>query len=52
MQEIDNDMCEVVLRWSDQIMDLDFIINYIIRRYLLCNNNWVVEEMVFVGVVM
>lgn len=51
MQEIDNDTCEAVLRWSDQTMDLDLITNYIIRRYSLRNNNWVVEEMVSVGVV-
>nr|XP_034338877.1 uncharacterized protein LOC109617378 [Crassostrea gigas] len=51
MQEIDNDTCEAVLRWSHPTVDLDLITNYIIRRYSLHNNSWVVEEMVSVGTV-
>lgn len=51
MQEIDNDTCEAVLRWSHPTVDFDLITNYIVRRYSLHNNSWVVEEMVSVGTV-
>lgn len=51
MQEIDNDTCEAVLRWSHPTVDFDLITNYIVRRYYMHYNMWYYEEMVSVGVV-
>lgn len=51
MLEIENDTCEAVLRWSHPSVDFDLITDYNVRRQTLRNNNWVVEEMVSVGVV-
>lgn len=51
MQEIDNDTCEAVLRWSHPTVDFDLITNYIVRRYSMRNNMLFFEEMVSVGTV-
>lgn len=51
IQEIDNDTCEAVLRWSHPTVDFDLITDYNVRRESLRNNMWFSEEMVSVGVV-
>lgn len=51
MQEIDNDTCAAVLRWSHPTVDFDLITNYIVRRYSMRNNMLFFEEMVSVGTV-
>lgn len=51
MQEIDNDTCAAVLRWSHPTVDFDLITNYIVRRYSMRNNMLLFEETVSVGTV-
>lgn len=38
--DIDKDICEVILRWSYLFEDFDFILSYIVYRYLFDNNRW------------
>lgn len=48
---IETDKCEATLKWSHRIVDLSLMTDYLIRIYLLRNNQWVLEDTTSVGIV-